>query len=380
MTIGRASQRALVVGIMMGLCVCATAARADEEKSLRPELEQLMQSVGEKLEAVADKLELSADQQTKIRETRAARSDNFKALRAERKNLLQDELKALGAILTPEQKEKIREYAEDRMEQVEQTGTPGLPRFVAAKSTLAERAESAAEKLGLTDEQRKQIITALSDHADRHLALKATCRQACEHEFKAIAEVLTPEQRLKARAYIEVRTLQAAAVKTVADHLYAITRELALSGDQLQQVAKVHSQFLPKYRELRSDRRAMLKEEMKAIAGKLTPEQREQVKDFCEDRIIIGEVATSGQTPIEAAKALRETVAERLEAVGDKLKLSADQRTEIRGVGAAWADKFKEQREQRKALRREELQAIGAILTPEQREKAKDLVEDRTEL
>ena len=99
-----------------------------------------------------------------------------------------------------------------------------------------------------------------------------------------------------------------------------------------------------------------------------------------EDRIVIVDVSASDESALEAAKALRETVAERLEAVGDKLELSADQKTEIRGVRAAWADKFKEQREQRRALRREELQAIGAILTPEQREMAKELIEDRTEL
>ena len=62
--------------------------------------------------------------------------------------------------------------------------------------------------------------------------------------------------------------------------------------------------------------------------------------------------------------------------MADKLGLTAEQRTKIRGMNAAWADKFKSQRDQRRALRAEELKAFAEILTPEQREKVKDLVED----
>ena len=37
-------------------------------------------------------------------------------LRGERRELLRSELEALGAILTPEQREKVKDYVEDRME------------------------------------------------------------------------------------------------------------------------------------------------------------------------------------------------------------------------------------------------------------------------
>jgi Spy/CpxP family protein refolding chaperone len=40
------------------------------------------------------------------------------------------------------------------------------------------------------------------------------------------------------------------------------------------------------------------------------------------------------------------------------------------------SEKFKEQRDRRKALRAEELKAISEILTPEQREQVKNFVED----
>jgi Spy/CpxP family protein refolding chaperone len=365
--------------VIIGIPLFATPSRADEEKSLRPEIQQLMQSVSEKLQAAADKLELTADQRSKIREINASRAEKCKALRTERLELLQEELKAVGTILTPEQREKVKELAEDRVEQVKTAGVPGLPKFAGARETLAERAESAAEKIGLTSEQRQQIIKTLSSHADRHAILKAKCQEACEEEFKEIAAVLTPDQRQKAREYIEERVMRAAAAKSLTEHLDANAGKLGLTADQRQQIAKTHAQFAPKYRELRSDRRELLQEELKAIAAILAPEQREMVKDFWEDRVVMIEVSASGRDLIEAAKALKETIAERLEVVGNKLGLTADQRAEIRTAHDAFADKFNAQRDRRKALRQDELKALGEILTPEQRDKAKEFVEDHSE-
>jgi Spy/CpxP family protein refolding chaperone len=373
-----ASVTSLVV--IVGIPLFTACVRADDEKSLRPEIQQMIQSVGEKLLAAADRLELTADQRSKIREIYASRADQCKALRTERLALLQEELKALGTILTPEQREKMKEWAEDRVEQVKAAGVPGLPRFDAVRDTLAERADSAAEKIGLSSDQRQQIIKTLSSHADRHAALKARCRDACEEEFKAIAAVLTPDQRLKAREIVELRSARAAAAKSVADRLDAVADKLGLSADQRRQIEKTHSQFAAKYRELRSNRRELLQDELKAIGAILTPEQREMVKDFCEDRVVIIEVLPSGRDSTEAAHALKETIAERLEAFGNRLGLSADQRAEIRAARESFTDKFKAQRDQRKAARQEELKAMEGILTPEQRDKVKDFVEDHSEL
>jgi Spy/CpxP family protein refolding chaperone len=363
--------------IIVGMPFTATAARAaEEQKCLRSEVEQMLQSVGEKLKEAADKLQLTDEQKTKIAEVQASHAAERTALRAERKSLLQEELKALSATLTAEQREKVKELAEDRTEQP-RPAAPGLPKFAAARDTLAERVQAAAEKLGLTSEQRQKMIETLSSHAEQHAALRAKCRQAAENEFKAIAAVLNPQQQQKARECIEERHVIAAAAKSVADRVDAVADMLDLTADQRKQIAEIHSRFAAKYRALRSDRRELMQEELKAVGAKLTPEQREKVKDFCEDRVTI--IEASGRDAIEAVKALKESIAERLEAVADKLDLSADQRNEIRGAHAAFADKFKAQREKRKTLRQEELQAIGATLTQEQRAKVKDFVEDHAE-
>jgi len=352
-----------------------TATSAAEEKALRPEIQQLVQSVGEKLQAAGDKLGLTAEQRTKLREIDSSQGGQRTALRAERRNLLQAELNSLASVLTPEQREKIKEFAEDKIEQARQSNG-ALPQFSAARDTLAERAHSAAEQLGLTSEQRKKIIQTLSSHTQQHAALRAKCRDACENEFKAALAVLTPEQRAKAREQIEDRIVIASAARSVADRLEVVGDRLGLSADQRQQIARTHSQFADKYQALRGERLELMQEELKAVAAILTPEQREKARDFCEDRVIVVEVATTGASADEAVKALRETIAERLEAVSDMLGLSAAQRGEINSVHASFADKFKAQRDQRTALRRQELQALGVHLTAEQREKARDFIED----
>jgi Spy/CpxP family protein refolding chaperone len=363
--------------VIVGVGFFTAPARADEEKCLRPEIQNMIQSVSEKLQAAADKLDLTADQRSKIREIYSSRSEKCKALRAERRALLQEELKDIGTVLTPEQREQAKELAEDRVEQLKAAGVAGLPRFDGERETLAERAEAAAEKLNLSTEQREQIKKALSSHADRHAALKAKCREACEEELKEVAAVLNPDQREKAHDIIKMRVARAAAAKSVADRLEAVADKLGLTAEQRRKIEESRAPLAGKFRALRSQRRELLQQELKTIAATLTPEQREKVKDFAEDRVVLVEGSESGV--IEAAKALKETIAERLEALGDKLGLSSDQRAEIRGAQASFADKFKAQRDERKALRQEELKALQGILTPEQREKVKDFVEDHKE-
>jgi len=370
--------RAILLAVIIAVPLTASVIRADEIKALRPEIEQLAQTVSDKIQAGADKLGLTNEQREKIGEIRASHAEQCKALRAERRSLLQEELKSISSILTQEQRDKVKEFAEDHIEQAEQSGTAGLPRFAAVRDTLAERMEAAADKLGLTSDQRKQIVKAVANQAEQHAALKRKCREAIEGEFKAIAAILTPEQREKARDAIELRVLRAVAASSIADRLEADADKLNLSAEQRQKVAKTHAQFASQYRELRSDRRELLEQELKSLAAILTPEQRDKVKDFCEDRVVVVEVRTAARDAADGEAALRETISERLEAVADRLGLTAEQRTKIRGVADSMAEKFKAQRERRTALRAEEMKALSEILTPEQREKVKHLVEERT--
>src|SRR6516165_6435152 len=86
---------------------------AQEQKPFSPALEQLRETVSERLQTVADQLGLTTEQRAKIREAHAAFADRFQALRTQRRELLQSELEAIRDVLTPEQREAVNGFVED---------------------------------------------------------------------------------------------------------------------------------------------------------------------------------------------------------------------------------------------------------------------------
>jgi Spy/CpxP family protein refolding chaperone len=336
--------------------------------------------VSERLEAAADQLGLTAEQRSKMREVRTSYAEKYKALRNNRRELLRSELSDLDPILTPEQREKVKDFIEDRIEARKPAAADrDWPQFAEMRDTVADRIQAAGGSLGVTDEQRKKFREARARFAEKHQADRAQRRQLVEDELKALSAILTPEQRQKARDAIEDRVVRAKMVASVADRIDAAADTLGLSTDQRDKIIAAHRPFAEKYRALRDERHDLLRDELQAISAVLTPEQREKVKDFCADRVVVAELAAQGTSPAEALKNLRESVAERMEVVADKLGLTADQRNQIRDIHASHAAKFKDQRAERKALRQQEMEALAANLSPEQRQKVKDWVEDQAE-
>ena len=72
-----------VTGVTFAALFLATGSLvlAQEQKPFSPALEQLRETVSERLQTVADRLELTSEQRTKIREAHAAFADKFQALR-----------------------------------------------------------------------------------------------------------------------------------------------------------------------------------------------------------------------------------------------------------------------------------------------------------
>src|SRR5690606_17904001 len=124
------------------------------------------------VEAAADKLGLTQEQRDKIKEIRASHAEQHKALRAERRALMQEEMKALGTALTPKQQEEVKELAEDRVETAKERPHKGLPMFSRDGDTLAERTDAAADKIGLSEDQRRQMMKTLASYANKHDALR----------------------------------------------------------------------------------------------------------------------------------------------------------------------------------------------------------------
>ena len=368
------------IGLAIAALVLAMGGRvpAQEQKPFSPALEQLRETVSERLQTVADQLGLTTEQRTKIREAHAAFADRFQALRTQRRELLQSELEAIRDVLTPEQREAVNGFVDDVREAREVGAGRDWPEVAPLRDALAERVQAADEKLALTPEQKTKIRDLHAPFAEKYRANRATRRELVEAEFKAIAEGLTPEQREKARRYIEGRMVRAAVVQSVAERLQAAADQLGLTDEQRGKIREIHAGFRDKYRALADQRRALLHDELKAIGGQLTSDQRDRVRDICEDRVVVVGIEIDPNDP-DAIAQLRETVAERLRGVADRLGLTDEQRGKIREIHASFVEKFEAQRTARRDLRREELKAMGEVLTPEQREKVKGYIEDRVE-
>jgi Spy/CpxP family protein refolding chaperone len=127
---------------------------------------------------------------------------------------------------------------------------------------------------------------------------------------------------------------------------------------------------------LSDERDHLLQEELKAVSAILTPEQREKVSNFFADRVVMvgGDLSRLDEGTITQ---LRETIAERLEGVADKLGLTAEQKEKINETHASFVPKYRAQRDKRRELRQHELDALSAMLTADQREKVKDMIGDQ---
>ncbi len=354
----------------------AGVARAQETRQIRPEVDLLKQSISEKLEAAADKLGLTPEQRDKIKETHSAFEAKRKALREQHHELFQSDLKTIDEILTPEQRDQVKAFMEDRAEaQEEGQGPLKWTQDASVRDTLVQKLRSAAEKLGLSSDQRYQIKDRLAASTEKYRDQRHARHELVDAERKAISEILTPEQREKARGYFEQRILTAPIVQSVCERLQAAAEKLALTPEQRKQILDTHESYDEKYDKLADDRRELLKSELKAVGETLTPEQREKVRNYFQDHLVVIDVQLDPNNP-EAMAMLKESIADRLQAAAEKLGLSQEQRDKIKATYATFAANYTTQREQREALRKEELNAMGTVLTPEQREKAKNYFAD----
>jgi Spy/CpxP family protein refolding chaperone len=370
-------RRKLFTGLALGTLVlgAGTLLRAQEEPRFCPDLEQLCETVCERIGAIADKVGLTDEQKTKIREAHTAYADKYQKCRADRKELLSSELQALGQALTPEQREIAKGYVEDF--KAAAAGTEG-PEICPIRETLADRLHAAIEKINLTPEQRTKIREACAPFAEKHRAQRTERLQLVQDELKSVSEVLTPEQRAKVRSLIEARMVHSPVAQSVAERMHAQADPLGINSEQLTKIRDTHRGFVDQYDALYDERDHLLQEEFKAIGAILTPEQREKVSNYFADRVVMvgGDLSRLDEGTITQ---LRESVAERLDGVADKLGLSAEQKEKIKEAHAGFVPTYRAQRDKRRELRQKELDALSALLTPEQREKVKDFVGDKIE-
>jgi Spy/CpxP family protein refolding chaperone len=367
--------RQLLTSLALGTLVVGAGNRilAQEEPRFSPDLEQMRATVSERLQAFADKLGLTDEQRAKIREAHTAYAEKFNTCRAQRRELLQSELQALDQVLTPEQKSVAKEYVDDvKAAASSQDGREICP----IRETIADRLHAAFVKINLTPEQMTKIREACAPFAEKYRAQRAERLQMIRDELKSVSAVLTPEQREKARGLIEARMVHSPVVQTMTERMHALAEHLGINSEQLTKIRETHRGFAEQYDALDDDRDHLLQEELRAVSEILTPEQREKVSNFFADRVVMvgGDLSRLDEGTIAQ---LKETIAERLEGVGEKLGLTTEQKEKIKEAHAGFAPKYRAQRDRRRELRQKELDALSAVLTADQREKVKDMIGDQ---
>jgi Spy/CpxP family protein refolding chaperone len=160
----------------------------------------IARSVTERMHALADNLGISSEQLSRIRETHHSFADQYQALDDDRDQLLQEELKAVSAILTPEQREKVSNYFADRvlvfggdLSRLDE-GT-----ITQLRETIAERLEGAADRLGLTAEQKEKIKETHTGYVPKYREQRDKRRELRQKELDALSAVLTADQRDKVK-------------------------------------------------------------------------------------------------------------------------------------------------------------------------------------
>ena len=370
-------RRRLLSGLALGVLVISAGnlLYAQEEPRFSPDLEQLRETVADRLSAVADKLGLSDEQKTKIREAHKAFAEKYEACRTQRRELHEEELKALGNVLTPEQREIAKGCVEDFKAAAASSDGPEI---LPICETLADRLRAAVAKLNLTPDQKTKIREVHAPFTEKYRAQRAEQCRLVQDELRSASEALTPEQREKARSFIEARMAQSPAAQSVCDRLHALAENLGITSEQIAKLRESHRSFADEYQALGDERDQLLQDELKAAGAILTPEQKEKASNFLADRVIVvgGDLSRLDEKTIAQ---LRETIAERLDGVAEKLGISAEQKEKIKELHAGFIPKYQEQRKKRRELRQKELDSLSALLTAEQREKVKDLVGDQFE-
>lgn len=174
-------------------------------------------------------------------------------------------------------------------------------------------------------------------------------------------------------------------IPSQAERLEKMAEHLQLSPEQKSKIKAVMDKSGPEIRDImakgrqnaseteRAKVRDLLKTQSEDIAAILTPEQREKFKQTREQRTT------------------QPSAEERLQRMTSTLSLSSEQQSKVKAIMETHAPKLRElmakgrdnatetDRERFKELMKQQFEEIGAILTPEQKSKFREIREKRTE-
>jgi len=274
-----------VVAIALGLAACAALPAAAEEKA-EPK------AVGIVVEWVQD-LNLTEDQEAKIADIRKEYKPKVQEAAKELAGVAKEEVEKIRAVLTAEQREKLKEAKEDRkelraerlaerlahMDELDLTDAEVAkiadirkeyhPKVVKAmeslKGILNDDQKKAREEALKDGKKRKEVIESLKltdEQKEKMEAVGKELRSLVHEEMTQMRDVLTEGQKEKLDEFKEERKER---VRDRKAHMISNLKDLNLTDDQKTQIADIRKEYRPKVHEAGNKLRATVREEVEAI-------------------------------------------------------------------------------------------------------------------
>jgi Spy/CpxP family protein refolding chaperone len=249
-------------------------------------------------ESLAERLQdlnLTDDQEARIAEIRKECGPEVKKAAKELATVDREELTKVRAVLTADQKEKLKDLKEERKErraeclahriahlqeldltEAERTKIAEIrkefhPKVVKAMEGLkgllsAEQREAREESLK-AGKKRREVIASLKLTDAQKEKVEAIGKEVCglvREEMEKIRDMLTETQKEKLQAFKGERR---AHVRDRMAHRIANLESLNLTKDQASKIAEIRQEYRPKVQEAGNKLRAAIREEVHKIIG-----------------------------------------------------------------------------------------------------------------
>jgi|SRR5579862_306791 len=223
-----------------------------------------------------------------------------------------------------------------------------------------ERLDAFTAKLNLNEQQKTELRNICTSFDEKAKSLDHQLWSLCDQERAALLKVLNDEQRSKVpQVFKEARKIERDKIAT----------RLGLSADEKQRIEQVCEKFEPKFHEIAKQQggqeqmHQLRQEVFAAIRGELNEQQRAKLPGILREEFL------EWHDPV--------TQSEHMQAIADKLQLSADQQQNVRQILSDFNQKLEQPRAQLRQLCQEELTAVERVLNEEQRSKLREMLRMR---
>jgi Spy/CpxP family protein refolding chaperone len=242
-------------------------------------------------------------------------------------------------------------------------GLAALPRASAdqASGKDRERLSAWATKLGLSNDQQERIHKICQEYAEKAEPTEEQLWKLHHEALDAVKGVLTQEQREKMPTAIKAE---------IGKECRQLADKLNLSEDQRQKVERIREEYEPKFREVCSESSDTARKQMRKLRSEFLADLRATLSDDQKAKFwgVVRQEFHQWRDPVARQQ--------RLEAIGEQLGVSDDQKAKIKKICDEYQPKIERLATQLKETFQEERTAISKELNDEQRAKAQDMWKD----